>query len=260
MRFLILSISILTIMVSLFFSAFPAQAQVNTERFRGQMDEDGHRGSVELHFSNRTGNSDLQSGGAALNLGWRNGLNRTFFIGRADVGTTRSSTTINRGFAHLRYNRELSPRLVWELFVQREYDKFARLDARTLLGSGPRWALWLGKTFTAHFGVAYMAEREEIDVAVGAGDDPSGRFHRVSSHLSLSVKAGKWVTLSNVIYVQPRWREGRDTRVLNELSARFSTGGPLSLKITLVVRRDGAPPTGVKPLDTHLSNRLVWDF
>jgi len=241
-------------------ASLPAQAQVNTERFRGQVDKEGSRGSVELHFSNRTGNSDLQSGGAAINLGWRNDPNRIFFVGRVDVGTTRASTTINRGFTHLRGDRQLSPRWDWELFVQREYDRFARLDSRTLLGTGPRWTVISNKTVTAHLGVAYMAEWEKINVASGADDDASGRFHRVSSHLSLSVKAGQWVTLSNVIYVQPRWGERRDTRVLDELSARFSMGGPLSLKITLVVRRDGAPPTGVKPLDTHLSNRLVWDF
>ena len=251
---------IVALIGALLLCATSAHAQVNTERFRKQMNEDGLRGSAELYFANRTGNSDLLSGGASLNLGWRGGVNGIIFTGRADVGTTHSTTTINRGFVHLRGNRELSERLTWELFTQREYDRFARLDARTLLGSGPRVPLYRGEAGTIHVGIAYMAEWEQIDVAPGSGEDSSQFYHRVSGHLAASLKAGDRLTLSNTVYLQPRWRERSDTRLLNEFSARIGMGGALSLKIALVIRRDGDPPSGVKKVDSHLSNRLVWDF
>jgi hypothetical protein len=113
---------------------------------------------------------------------------------------------------------------------------------------------------TLHVGIAYMAEWEQIDVAPGSGEDSSQFYHRVSAHLAASLKAGDRLTLSNIVYLQPRWRERRDTRVLNEFSATIGMGGALSLKIALVIRRDGDPPAGVKKVDSHLSNRLVWDF
>jgi len=64
----------------------------------------------------------------------------------------------------------------------------------------------------------------------------------------------------NTVYVQPRLGEPDDLRVLEEAALKVGVAGPVSLKVSVTVRYDGAPPVGVKPLDTDLSNRLVWDF
>lgn len=237
-----------------------APAQVNTESFRGVADADGVSGSVELSFANRTGNTDLLEGGAAARLGWKQGRRTTLFVTDLSVGKARDATTINRGFAHLREVYRVTPRLAWEGFVQHEYDKFARLSARSLVGTGPRLTLVDRPGGSAHLGLAWMLERERLDVPAGAPDPRTDHAHRASAYLALEGRVNDRLSVVNTAYVQPRIGRARDTRVLNEAALKVALAGAMSLKVTFSVRYDGEPPTGVKHVDTALANRLVWDF
>lgn len=236
-----------------------AGAQVNTERLRGGAKE-GVSGSVEASFENDTGNTDLAEGGLSLGLHWRGGPHTALFVASVDAGRGRDGTTVNKGFAHLRGGRDLTDRIMWEAFVQHEYDRLARLTARSLVGTGPRFTLVeRGKT-AVHLGVAYMFEREKIDVLAGSGEAPVQRNHRVSSYLAVTVGSGSRVSFGNTVYVQPRIGEADDVRVLEEAGVKVGLVGRLSLNVALTVRYDGDPPAGVKYLDTALTNRLAWDF
>jgi Protein of unknown function, DUF481 len=236
-----------------------AGAQVNTERLRGSGAE-GLSGSVEASFENRTGNTDLAEAGLTLGLAWRGGPNTALVATDVAAGRARADTTVNRGFLHLRGGRDLSARVTWEAFVQHEYDRLARLTARSLVGTGPRFALLKRKRATVHLGIAYMFEREEVDVAAASGEAPVQRNHRVSSYLALALGVGARVSFGNTVYVQPRIAEARDVRVLEEAAVKVGLVGALSLKVALTVRYDGEPPAGVKDLDTAVTNRLAWDF
>ena len=238
----------------------PVYAQVNTERFRAQAGEEGFKGSLELSFSNRTGNTDLMAGGLALGLGWKREADTVLLIGDANVGKKRTDTTINKGFLHLRGHRELTPVAAAEVFTQYEYDKFSLLDLRFLVGAGPRFRVLHREAVTVHLGIAYMLEREQLNLAPGAPENPSPTSHRLSTHLALKVALAPHLTLTNTVYLQPRLDDPDDTRVLEDLGLKVGLGGPLSLRIGFTLRYDGDPPTTVKGIDSALSNRLVWDF
>lgn len=237
-----------------------AAAQVNAEHFRGTADGEGVTGAVELAFANRTGNTDLMEGGATVRVGWRGGPRMALFVSDLSVGTARDETTINRGFAHLRGGRDLTPRLMWEGFLQHEYDRFANLVARSLVGTGPRITVYRGEAVGAFWGVAYMLERERLDVPAGGPDPAHSRVHRLSSYLALNVDLTDRLAFVNTVYVQPRVAEVRDTRVLEEASLKVGMAGPWSLKVSFTLRYDGDPPADVKYVDTALSNRLVLEF
>jgi putative salt-induced outer membrane protein YdiY len=241
-------------------AASPAWAQVNTESFRRTGDGEGLSGSVELSFSNRTGNTDLLEAGAAGRLGWRRGRRTTLFVTDVSVGKARDATTINKGFAHLREVYRITPRLAWEGFLQHEYDKFARLSARSLVGTGPRLTLLDRPGGAAHLGLAWMEERERLDLPAGSPDPRTDHAHRASAYLALEGRVSDRLSLHDTAYVQPRIGRARDVRVLNEAGLRVALAGSMSLKVSFSLRYDGEPPTGVKHLDTDLSNRLVWDF
>jgi len=249
-----------TVVVALLAWGAPVAAQVNTESFRGSGVQDGVSGSVELSFANRTGNTDLLEGGAGVRVGWRGGPRMVLVVGDLSVGKVRDGTTINRGFLHLRGGRDLNARVMAEGFVPHEYDKFARLSARTLVGAGPRLTLHRSKGFTAHLGLSLMAERERLDVPAGGPDPRTETVARASTYLALLAAPAERVGLVNTVYVQPRLGEPDDLRVLEEAALKVGVAGPVSLKVSVTVRYDGAPPVGVKPLDTDVSNRLVWDF
>lgn len=237
-------------------------AQVNTERLRGA-EGAGFSGSVELSYANRTGNTDLSEGGLTLGLHWRGGPRAALALASVEAGRGRAETTVNRGFVHLRGMRDLSSlssRIAWEAFLQHEYDRLARLTARSLVGTGPRFTLLERGRTTAHLGIAYMFEREEVDVLLASGEPRVRRNHRVSTYLAVAVGAGERVAFGNTVYVQPRLGEADDVRVLEEAMLKVGIVGALSLKVALTVRYDGQPPAGVKDLDTALTNRLAWDF
>jgi putative salt-induced outer membrane protein YdiY len=237
-----------------------AGAQVNAERFRNGSGDDGTSGSVELAFTNRTGNTDLAEGGVSVALGWRRAPHTVLLVADASAGKADDETTVNRGFVHLRGGRMLGPRLTWEGFVQHEYDREARLDARSLVGTGPRFTLHDGETAGLFWGIAYMFEREAVDVAAGSGEASVQHNHRISTYLSLTLDAGERVSFVDTAYVQPRVDESRDIRLLEEATLKVKLVGALSLKIAFSVRYDGDPPVGVKYLDTAVTNRLAWDF
>jgi putative salt-induced outer membrane protein YdiY len=237
-----------------------AVAQVNTERFRGGAGEDGVSGSVELSFANRTGNTDQLEVGAALRAGWRRGPRTALVIADLSVEKAGEETTINKGFTHLRGGRDLSPRLTWEGFLQHEYDRFAKLNARALVGTGPRLTLHRGEAVAAFLGLAWMVEWEWLDVPPGGPDPDRSRVHRLSTYLALEVDPTDRLALLNTVYVQPRPDEVSDTRVLDEAALKVGVAGPVSLKVSFSLRYDGEPPSGVKHVDTALTNRLVWDF
>jgi hypothetical protein len=237
-----------------------AWPQVNTERLRRADGDEGVSGSVEVLLANRTGNTDLAEGGLTLGLAWRGGRRTALFLADVDAGRARDETTVNRGFVHLRGGRDLTARVAWEAFVQHEYDHLARLTARSLVGTGPRFTVFRRKRATAHLGVAYMFEREEVDLAPGSGEAPVQRNHRVSSYLAVALGVGARVSFGNTVYVQPRIAEARDVRVLEEATLKVGLVGALSLKTALTVRYDEEPPAGVKDLDTAVTNRLAWDF
>jgi putative salt-induced outer membrane protein YdiY len=237
-----------------------ADAQVNTERFRSGDEPDGVSGSAELSFANRTGNTDKLEVGAALRAGWRRGPRMALGIVDLSVEKAGEETTTNDSFVHLRGGRDLSARLMWEGFVQYEYDRFAKLNARTLVGTGPRLTLHRGETVAAFLGLAWMLEWERLDVPPGGPDPSRSRVHRLSTYLTVEVDPADRLAFMNTVYVQPRPDETSDTRVLDEAALKVGVAGPVSLKVSFSLRYDGEPPSGVKHVDTALENRLVWDF
>jgi hypothetical protein len=237
-----------------------AAAQVNTERLRGRAGDAGVSGTVEVSFENQTGNTDLAEGGFSLGLGWRGDGRMALLVASVDAGRGRDETTVNKGFIHLRGGRDLGTRVMWEVFVQHEYDRLARLTARSLVGTGPRFTLFERGKAAGHLGIAYMFEREEVDVLPGSGEDPVQRNHRVSTYLAVDVGVKERVSFNNTVYVQPRIGEVDDVRVLEEAGVKVGLVGSLSLNVALKVRYDAQPPAGVKDLDTSVTNRLAWDF
>lgn len=253
-------ITVLRALALLLIFSTTAHATVNTERFRKDASREGISGSLELSFANRTGNTDLQSAGATLHLGWQRAPHMVLLVGDVNRGEARGAKTINKGFTHLRCNYRMRPRVALELFAQHEYDEFSLLDARTLLGIGPRFTVANGESWAVFWGIAYMAEWEKLDVPPGGPDAPSTFTNRGSTYLALSADIADRVWLTNTVYAQPDLEDANDLRVLEELSLKVGIAGSLSLLVNATMRHDEEPPTGVRPLDTSISNRLVWDF
>jgi hypothetical protein len=249
-------------LVGLAVAFFPeaAHAQVNIERLRGDLKRKPVFLTLEGNLTGRTGNVESIVLGASLFAGGTYGKHLFFLKGQADYGRFENTTTVAKTFIHARYNYELSDRIAGELFAQAQRDDFRDLRLRNVYGAGPRFRLihedWLG----VYIGTAYMLEYELLDVKEGAPDQAITWNHRWSNYASVSVALDSRTKFSSTLYVQPRFDEFSDVRVLNESTFSFQFGKRVSATISAQVRFDSEPPTGIKSTDLEIKNGIALSF
>ncbi len=156
------------------------------------------------------------------------------------------------GGAHARYNYEIVGHASWEAFAQGQSDVFQRIKNRNLFGTGPRIALYQDKEMGPFLGIAYMFERDVIDLAPGAPEARVQVAHRISSYLSARAMLRDGIDAVTTTYAQPRVDDAGDIRVQSESGFVFKVSTWLSLSISFVAHYDSRPPTAVLPTDTEL--------
>jgi len=231
-----------------------AFGQVNTEKLRRGLDDDGFDGAVEAAYSVTKGNSDLVEFGLAPGFVWRSGKHQTFMINELETTSSDGADLINNGFSHLRYNYELHRRWVYEAFLQAQYNKSQDLVARYLAGSGVRLNLLRRNSTHGAVGITAMYEYEELD---------SGEITRImrgSNYLSGRIERPEKWSLSATAYIQPRLSDWSDIRVLADLALDVGLSRHLSLTNTVGYRYDSEPPDGIKEYDLKVKGGLKIGF
>ncbi len=259
----------------------PAEATVNIEKYRLALEGDGALGSLALSVAAKTGNVSYLETGLSGTLGARRGKNLALLVVSGKYAAKRTGDDrledpggtlleedaryANKLLAALRYNRELSGRLSWEVFSQVEYDEFLRLDQRALGGAGPRVPLAASEQLSLAAGTGYMLEFERQNPDLVA-EDPNTLAHRWTSYLSFAWQPMDPLTLSTTAYIQPRLTDFTDFRVLNESEISASITEHLSLGIVFKLRHDSDPALLIEgeppllPTDTEISNKLTLSF
>jgi hypothetical protein len=77
----------------------------------------------------------------------------------------RKETTARAVRGGWAYNRNLTPRLFWNLFNDYEYDQFQSLDLRIVVGSGLGYTLWKGEGSILDLVGGLAWNRESFDPA-----------------------------------------------------------------------------------------------
>ena len=274
--------------------AVTAQAQVNTENLRKRIKTVGYSVIVEGTLTGDVGNTQGISVGGGLGGGWARDPHLLFAYARFDYTKYGGVTSVDKSFAHLRYNYELRPWLWGEAFAQVESDEFQRLTLRNLVGAGPRVRLAHlavydrpqaeaalpeaarptpaaqkaasaapAGTFDVYLGTAYMLERDAIVPVVGA-TGPENRsiqvWHRWSSYLALQWQIDPRAILATTMYVQPALTDFGNVRLLSETLMTFKVTKVFSTGVSGVLRYDSDPPTGVLPTDAEIKNTLTVTF
>ncbi len=147
-----------------FFSP-PARAQVNTENLRKRIKAIGYSLIIEGTLTGDTGNTQGISVGGGIGGGWAHDPHLLFAYARFDYTKYAGVTSVDKTFAHVRYNYEFEKWLWGELFAQAQSDAFQRLELRNLFGIGPRARLFhdvIPKDFDVYAGTGYMFERDAI--------------------------------------------------------------------------------------------------
>ncbi len=255
--------------------AMPARAQVNTENLRKRIKAKGYSVIVEGTLTGDVGNTQGISVGAGRGGGWAKDPHLLFAYGRVDHAKYNGTTSVDKSFAHARYNYEFAPWLWGEAFAQAQSDAFQRLDLRNLFGLGPRIraahvaldrdgeAVKAGKTpeetFDVFLGLAYMFERDAVTAVVGSTGPENQSvqiWHRASTYLTLQWQIDSRAVVATTLYAQPALTDFRNVRVLEDTALTFRITKVFTAGIAASVHYDSEPPTGVLPADLEIKNTL----
>jgi len=243
--------------------ASPAQAQINTEKLRTKKVRDGVHGFFEGSILWQTGNTDQLQAGVGARLEYNYKIHSPFLQGIYKLGQKSKEKYEHDGFLHARWPAMWHKRVGSELFGQLQFDEFKRLEMRTLAGAGVRVAAVLHKIVELYVGTGYMFEYEKLDLEETDPPDPHPsvtKHHRWTSYVSVRVDVTKWVKITTITYVQPRFDQMDDIRVLEDLSLTLTIYKKLKLVLSFVLDYDSDPPQEVSKLNTQLITKLRFSF
>jgi hypothetical protein len=213
-----------------------------------------------------TGNTEGIAAGGGIGGGWAGGRHLVFGYARVDYTKYAGVESVNKTFAHVRYDYELEPWMWGEVFVQAQSDAFQRLDLRNLVGIGPRFRVLhdvIPKEFDVFLGTAYMVERDAITAVVGSTGPQNQSiqvWQRWSNYLTVSWEIDPRAIVATTMYVQPAFTDFGDVRLLSDTLLTFKLTKVFSAGIAASIRYDSEPPTGVLPTDTEVKNTLLLTY
>jgi putative salt-induced outer membrane protein len=211
-------------------------------------------GQAEVSFVSTTGNTDVQTFGAAGQLTyhpapWTFDAKAAFLRGETDGEVKARSFS-----ALLRGGRNLTPRL--EAYVQGDYLKntFAGIDQRISGEGGLAYALLPGPAHTlkAQAGLGYVNEKRIV------GDDRS--FAAAKGGLLYKWKFSKTGELSDELTGTADLKDSKDWRATNTFAVAAALSTKLSLKLSHALAYLNEPVPGFHKTDTITSFALVAKF
>lgn len=236
-------------------------AQVNAERLRQSVSGEGPFLRIDGSVGWMRGNVDFLEVTTNIFTGVNHGKHHLLAHMAAAYAEFGGASYLGRAFAHLRWTAEWHERVASELFAQNQYDQILFLRARALGGAGVRVTLLDGDALSAFAGTGYMLEREVFQRSVIPEGEPHPRRttnHRWANYLTFTVAVDEMLSLTNTVYVQPRFDDFSDYRVAEEAALTVTHGSGLSISLGLRVRFDSRPPTALERLDVSLFTTLAF--
>lgn len=242
----------------------PSLAQiVNVQPLVGG-DEEGFGGHLAAATDWRGGSTKLFTLSGDFSGRYDHGIHHPLLLLQGEYGVQGGERFLNRTLEHLRYRVVVHAPFEMEAFVQHERNEFRRLEVRALGGGGPRLAFRPTAGMSLAVGVAAMAELETLqdDGEIDAGQRTV--HARGSTYATLGVSVTDRVMVGQTFYVQPRFDDFADYRVLSDTKAKlaFFKRGDVELAITatLSLAYDARPPAAVSNIDGVRKGALALSF
>ncbi len=164
---------------------------------------------------------------------------------------------LNDGFMHFRHNIDMNRHLVWETFIQIQYNERTRMLFRGLVGAGLRIKLRLAQKQRFYIGTAYFLEQNQF-----RDETPRQLNHRLSTYLSYNVQLPNKSRLVHTSYFQPMLSDAKNFRIASEVSWLMNITNRLIFKATANLSNDNDPriPAEIPNLTYSWTNGLRWDF
>lgn len=248
-----------------------ALPQVNTEALRPNPLKPGWSGDVETNVALSRGNIELLDLGGSGRLLYQTlypsnsdtpfFYHRVFLAVQGRLAERTQTNYINQGFFHLRWTWMLHEFIGPEIFNQYQFDQFLRLRTRALTGVGAHIEIFHTKPLMMWGGSGYMLEYSSINVDPGASDSPESLEHRWANYMTVRASLlDDNLYIQGTIYLQPRFDQLSDLRLLDELEISSKITARLSMGTSFSLFHDSRPPTDVKRTDLRLVSKLGLTF
>jgi len=240
--------------------AASAQTILNTERF--QLNQvDGPHLTANLSFTGRRGNSEIFVADASGIAGILRGNHWTRLIFGGTYLSDGNRSLLDARFTQLRYSWSVRPRVQTFHFVQAQQNESLRLRSRWLVGSGAQADVLRGERSSLTLGTGAMLEFERLDPDAVAPGEPADRDAVRMANLGvLRHETESGVRILNIFYVQPRFDDFSDVRVLNDLGVTVPLNDQVRFTVSGEWRRDTRPPGELERDDLTLRMGISLDF
>ena len=236
-----------------------AHAIVNMEDLHTGEPSAGLSGQLELSLSNSSGNTEKQEYSLGSRLQWHQNQITNYLLLSGSYAESNGVKDTEKGFLHARHMHGLTPFVTAEVYAQTEYDKFARLEFRGLLGGGARLTLLpRAEKGEAYLGLGAYYSEERIDDSFADGGRET--LWRANGYLVLKYQASDNTTLVSTTYYQPALKETRDYRLMEQAAMRVKVNDTLSLILSVDYRLNSRPPLGVEKADLNYRTTLSLEF
>jgi len=252
----------ISIFIAFFICTSFSFAQVNTEKFRKENGAKGFSGKVSLAAGFASGNSEFVNvkSGARIDYSVKNF--DFFIVGNYEFQQAKEEKIVNKAFAHLRSIITLTPALLLEFFLQKEFNQFILLEDRNLAGSGLRLdviRLFSGtedSLVEIYWGSGLMFENERYNISVS----PKTNLFRSTNYLTIKWQITNNFSFTTINYFQFDVKRLHDYRILSDAGFNFSITEDLAFNSSLSWRYDNEPVEGVKKYDVEVTNGITFSF
>ncbi|MEE9349855.1 MAG: DUF481 domain-containing protein [Flavobacteriaceae bacterium] len=245
------------ILLFLLFISITIQSQIiNTESMRMVTDTTGWSGSIGLNVGFSKNIRSLLRIKNNIHIQYKTNKQLIMFINKIGFESADNADFVNKGVQHLRYNYSFNNKLVWEAFLQNQYNAISKIDFRELAGSGLRYKLSKSEKYKFYLGSAVMYEYEKTL-------ETPNRTHkdwRNSNYFTFSLYFNDKISLISTSYYQPNLSRFADYRVSHQSALKFQVYKNLSFKTAFNFTYDTFPVVGIPKQQYEISNGLVYRF
>ncbi|MBS1650457.1 MAG: DUF481 domain-containing protein [Bacteroidetes bacterium] len=227
---------------------------INIESKRFLNDTNGFVGKAEGNFNINQNISVITTFGINIHAQYK--LNKHRFLAISDLLFIKAGQQdyVNSGYQHIRYNYGLTKVLVFESFIQAQYNLILKLNKRYLAGIGPRFKIYKGNKVKIFSGALYMYEYQ-----VQNNEQIIQFNNRISSYVSLTLDFEKVDFVSTCFY-QPKINYFDNYRFATDSSFEFQITNHFNFRVGINLLYDTRQPPGVPALTYMLKNAVGFKF
>ncbi|MBD3584298.1 DUF481 domain-containing protein [Salinimonas sp. HHU 13199] len=223
---------------------------------------EGYSGQVGLSINGQSGNKDEQEYNANGLLRFKQNDDLFVLISDYSYSETNQVRDEDELFLHGRWIHEnqFAPSVDSELFVQYQYDDFAGISDRELVGGNVRW----------RFDSQNKTNEQQLIVGVGAfyesetSETTSLTDNTVRANLYTNIvhkHTGEYPFVASASsYIQPAVDDISDLRVLAVASLNFPIRPSLNVGFAIEVNHNSMPFEGVEKTDVDYGVSLNYEF